>query len=289
MRLATTAALTAAALVATSGAAVAAPDVSATDRAAITKVIKTLESTADSATICALLTSSLIKKEFGSRKQCEAQPHGTATSFRVSGISVSGDSATAKITEHGDDAATGTWHFRRSSSTWKLSLVEADYYRSGFRSSFGSKYKSAGATIDPLDNKKYRACGLAGLLDRSDKAFLALVYELGTSRNKTFGQVFSRCSSKAPGGKSPFRKVFEYELRAGAKGAPAGVADCVVSKLRATISEPTLINEYMDSAGSLGNEKLYQAISTAGSACNKSGGSSGIHAPKNIVRPHPVH
>jgi hypothetical protein len=293
MRVATTAVLTITALTCTAGPALATTEVSAADRAAITKAINTAERNADPATRCGALSASLIKSLYGTKSRCvieeqEDAPSDLPKSVSISTLSVSGNKATVRITEHGGAGASGTWQLTRSGSTWQVSAMEADYFRSALRNVFGPKYKSAGATIDPLDNKAYRACGVAGLLNRSDKAFLALMKEIETSHYAVFGKVFSACTAKAPGRKSPFRTVFEYALREGAKGAPAGLADCVVTKLRSTISEATLINEYMDSAGSAGNNKLIQAIHTAAGACNKSGGSGRLR-PKGIVRPHPIH
>jgi hypothetical protein len=294
MRIAVTASLTTAALVCTSGSALAAPEVSAKDKAAIIKVINTADRNADSAKRCGALSSSLIKAMFGSKKQCLISQQGdseTPTSVKVSSISVSGNKAKAKLSERGGSESSGTWEFSRSGGTWHVSLMKADYFRSGLRVGFGPKYKSDGPETDPFDSKAYRACGLKALLERSDKKFLALIYESESSHNKVFGQVFSACSSKAPGGKSPFRKVFETVLKQedDAQGIPADLTSCVITKLRSAVSEPTLINALMDGVGSTGYNKFGQTISTVSNACNKGGASGQVRAPKGIRAPHPIH
>jgi hypothetical protein len=296
MRLVTTAALTAAALAATTGPALAVADTSAADKTAITKVITIADKPTDVAKSCAAYSPALLKTTFGSKKQClisqtPSDPSDLPKSITVSSISVSGKKAKAKVTEHGGDNAKGTWQLTKSGGTWQVTLVGADFLRSGLKSQFGPKYSSGGAAEDPFDSKSYRACALAKFLDRSDKQFLAFFYEVASARNKIFGQVFNSCTAKAPGGKSPFRKVLEAALKqqGDAQGVPADLTSCVITKLRTAVSEPTLINALVDGVGSTGYNKFSQTISTVSNACNKGGAAGQVRAPKGIVRRTPIH
>jgi hypothetical protein len=84
------------------------------------------------------------------------------------------------------------------------------------------------SSISVSGSKAYRLCGLKGLLDRSDKTFFAFEKEIATANNKVFGKTLYACTSKAPGGKSPFRKLFEADIRQRFGTDPKGVegADC---------------------------------------------------------------
>lgn len=215
MRKAATAALSAAALAAAigmGGTALAAPGVSSADKAALTKAALTkavnlIENSKDAAKTCgAGYTPALLKAMYGSKKQCEAftDSAGPSSTVKLSSISVSGSSAKAKVAEKDkSQTISGSWQFTRSGKAWQVSLIGADFLRAGYSLVLGPRYDSGGSA-DPFNGKAYRACGLAKMLDRSDKAFLTLIYQFTSSRNVEMGKAFAPCTKKAPGGKSPF-------------------------------------------------------------------------------------
>jgi hypothetical protein len=297
VRIAITAVLTAAALAATGGSALAAPDSSAADKAAITKVLKTVV-TGDAKKSCAGYTSALRKAMFGSEQQCELNQEVTTFAFTpkvaVSAISISGHKAKATVTERESNGnAIGTWNLTRSGTAWTVSLVAPDFWRSETSVAYGPKYSSGGTAIDPLDSKAYRACGLKGLLNRSDKKFLSFVYEMRSSRNAVIGKVFNACTSKAPGGKSPFRTTYEADIRQRFADSGPGAdkaADCMIGHLRTLISEVALINAQLDIAGTPGYDNILgKKWADAAAACNKEMGySKSIRAPHTKPGP-PIH
>jgi hypothetical protein len=295
MRVAATAVLTVTALTCTAAPGVAMAEVSAADRAAITKVIKVAVATTDPAKACTAYTPALYRAMFATKKPCSAakrqQTPELAVSIAVYSIKVSGKKATAKITVQGGDNGTGTWELARSGKTWQVSLIRADYWRSAFSHAFGPKYKSPKPDVDPFVNDAYRACGLKELLNRSDKGVIGFVYEFRAARNSTIGKAFSACTKKAPGGKSPFRTLFEKGFKQGAAqaGAPPEFAACVLTKMRSSVSEAMLINTVEDGSKSAAWAKLNKQLQTWGRACGKAGAAGKIRAPQGIVRPRPVH
>src|SRR4051812_5007951 len=146
MRVATTAVLTITALTTATAPALATTEVSAADRAAITKVINVAVATTDPAKACTAYTPAFYRAMFATKKSCSAAKHkntpDAAISIAVYSIKVSGKKATAKITVQGGDNGTGTWELVRSGKTWQVSLIRADYWRSAFGHAFGPKYKS---------------------------------------------------------------------------------------------------------------------------------------------------
>jgi len=107
-----------------------------------------------------------------------------------------------------------------------------------------------------------------------------------------FGKTLYACTAKAPGGKSPFRKLFEADIRQrfGTDTAGKQGADCMIGRLRTSISEPDLINAQMDGEGTPGYDHLVGTRwAAAAHACNKIlGYDKSIRAPHAEPRP-PIH
>src|SRR5437868_4045659 len=105
----------------------------------------------------------------------------TAATLTVAALATGTGPAAATAQVSAKDRSTpgisGTWHFARSASTWKVSGIDADYFRSLLAKAFGPTYKPS-SPGDPFATKSYRSCGLAGLLHRSDKALLTVIYQL---------------------------------------------------------------------------------------------------------------
>jgi len=268
--------------------------VSSSDGKAITATVRLIEQPEDPATSCAKgFTSAFRKKLFGTAAQCEVVltqtlVAGGPENVKVTGISVSGSSATAKVKEIGGQSsgATGTWKLAKSGKTWKVSDIDVVFFRSSYSAALGPTYTSDGPASDPLDAKAYRACGLKKILDRTDKQFLVLVYQQNSSRNVEFGKAFAACTAKAPGGKSPFFKVLEASIRKLAKNSnfSAAEASCVVKKIRAAYTEPALINMMSDGGGTPSGDMYGERLQNAANSCSK-GGKAGLRAPKEGAPP----
>jgi hypothetical protein len=265
------------------------------DIATITKLAKAID-TGKAATVCrTLLTPAMISATFGTVDNCiaddEADPSTGAT---VASVQVTGDAATAVVTDRGGstDGATGTWHFQRSGKTWKLAEWGVDYMRSQLAVNFGSGYKSSGAD-DPFANAAYRLCFRDGMLAEDDATFRKIALGMETNHNTLTGRVFAPCAAKAPDGISPFRKSFETGVRdqLHAFGAPTEAADCVVAKLRTALDEAALINALLDGPGSRTLSKVSVTVTNASKACAQ--GSTGLHptirAPKHRYAIRPLH
>jgi hypothetical protein len=290
MRITALAALTTTALICTAAPAPAASQVSAADRAAITRAIDAALTSGDIKQVCAAYTPTMFRRLYGSTKPCRTTgtrvTGGAPIQVAVYSVSVAGKNATAKVTVQGGDGGTGTFDLTKSTH-WQVSLIHANYWRSAFAHVYGPHYKSQGAKLDPFDNKAYRACGLKALLNRSDKEFLTLFYGYRLGHNTAFGKAFSTCAKKAPGGKSPFRVLYETSLRKGMKkgGASSDFQSCVITKMRSAVPAATLINTMMDGTESAAWQKLNKELDTWGAACGRGGGSGKIRAPRGIVRP----
>jgi hypothetical protein len=267
------------------------------DIAAITKLAKAIE-TGKAATVCkTLFTAAMVKTVFGDVATCVAADEGDndpTTGATVASVQVSGARATAIVTDKGgsSDGAGGTWHFERIGKTWQLAEWGVDYMRSEFDVGFGPTYVSDGAE-DPFNDSAYRTCIHDALAALDDVAVRAVAYGLQKSRNTKTGAVFATCSSKAPGGTSPFRKNFEDGLRQEfhAFGAPTEAADCVIGKLRTDLAEANLINGVLNGPGSKELNKVSATIAATTAACAK--GSTGSHptirAPKHAYTIRPLH
>jgi len=264
------------------------------DIAAITKLTKAVETGKPEVACRTLMNAAMIKATFGTVANCVAgaDTDDPTTGVTVASVQVTGNSATAVVTDSGgaNDGATGTWHFERTGKTWKLAGWGVDYMRSLTAVNFGPRYKPSDAD-DPFANEAYRLCVRDGMLAKDDAAFRKLALEMETDHNTLAGPVFAACATKGPGGESPFRAIFEQGLRDEFHhfGAPAEAADCVIDKLRTAVAEANLINAVLNGAGSSELNKVSATVVTTAAACAK--GSAGSHptirAPKHsyAIRP----
>jgi hypothetical protein len=229
---------------------------SAADAAAINKLVKTVDVTADYVhVVCERsFTSDYVTRAYGTMKACrhsrDANPPGSnPTSVSVLDITSDGDAASAHVTEHGGGASgsTGTWYFRRSSGTWQVSDLGIDYVRSHFKLGF-AQHKNRGPT-DPFADPAYRTCFADKLLALPDDQFVAANSATQSGRSYV-GRIVAPCDARAPGGSSPFRIEFNTVLRRDlAKDQPA-VAGCVVNAMQTRISDADLTDALLDPPGS---------------------------------------
>jgi hypothetical protein len=221
---------------------------SASDAAAITKLVNTVDVTADYARVVCdkSFTSDYVSRAYGNVKACRHSRDANAPGSKPTSVSVVDikidDVASAKVTEHGGGASgsTGTWYFRRSNGRWRVSDLGIDYVRSNFKLGF-VQHKDRGAT-DPFADAAYRECFADKLLALPNDQFVAANFATQSGRSYV-GTIVAPCDAEGPGGVSPFRIEFNTLLRQGL--APA-VADCAVNVMQTRIADTDLTDALLD-------------------------------------------
>lgn len=267
----------------------AATSTSKSDTAAITALAQAADTGANVATTCKTrFTAAFAKKLYGSVTKCAKSGDGDGTGAKVKSVKVSGSSATAKVTDVGGQTAgaTGTWHFTKSKGKWLVSDFGVDYLRSQASTTFGSSYKSSGAN-DPFGNSVYRKCINSHLKALSDSAFRKVVYSGNTGNNAPLAAVLAGCTKSAPGKMSPFRTLFESELRSDTAGqVPDDVLTCVIEKINSSVSDTALITALLDGSGSSSFKKFDAQVGQFVTTCSKGASKAGaFHAPAHAIAP----
>ncbi len=224
----------------------------ATDVAAITKLVKAVVVTADyQHVVCdSLFTPDFVTMAFGSLANCQENQAGTEkhpSGASVADVKVEGDLAAANVAVQGGSTAgsTGTWYFQRSAGTWRVADQGVNYLRSNFK--LGIVAQAGGDSSNPFADTAYRDCFAATVLALPDGKFITAFFanQAGAS---TLGQVVAPCDAKAPGGVSPFRALFEKEIRSAlaAQQLSATAQNCAVDAMKKTISDADLTDAILD-------------------------------------------
>lgn len=218
------------------------------DEARITDLARALTTAPVNDAVCrASFTDDFVARVFGDVEGCvtsgtDDEPGDNATEVKVSDIRVDGEDATAVVTETGgaSDGATGTWAFTRDAAGWRVSDWRIDYLRADFKAQFGAVYRPAGNN-DPFTDPTVRACVSEKLQGLADAEFRATVYEIirrSGGADEALKNWYYDCigGDGADGGVSTLRRLFEDGLRQ-AEQIPPDVIECVVAKLRKTVSD----------------------------------------------------
>ncbi|HEX3614445.1 MAG TPA: hypothetical protein VHU88_22350 [Sporichthyaceae bacterium] len=242
-----------------SAAPVKTPDARATpgstsDVSAITKIVKSVAVTADyQHVVCQqLFTPDFVTTAFGGMNDCQEYQVGAGTGSHATGASVSdvkveGDTAAGNVAVQGGSAggSTGTWYFQRSAGTWRVADQGVNYLRSNFK--LGIARQASTDSSNPFADTVYRDCFAVTVLALPDGQFRTAFFanQAGVS---TLGQVVAPCDAKAPGGVSPFRALFEKEIRSAlaAQQLSATTQNCAVYAMKKTISDPDLTDAILD-------------------------------------------
>jgi hypothetical protein len=222
---------------------------SASEAAAITRLVNTIDVKADYARVVCdrSFTSDYVTRAYRTMTACRHSrdanaPGSKPSSVSVVDVTIHGDAASARVTEHGGGASgsTGTWYFRRSKGRWRMSDLGIDYVRSNFKLGFDQR-KNRDAT-DPFADPTYRGCFADKLLALPDDQFVAANFATQSGRSYV-GTIVAPCDAQAPGGISPFRIEFNTVLR---QGLDPAVADCAVNTMQTRISDTDLTDALLD-------------------------------------------
>jgi hypothetical protein len=212
-------------------------------------------------------------------RKAEAKDDGSKppTGAQASAIKVDGDKATAdvKVTGGDTDGASGQIEFAKEDNAWKVDGISVAFLRAQARSSLSHDRGDALADptarscvsdgLDALSDDQLRTVAYDGIADRTNQAFLNII--------KT---CLSAGTSSSSGGDTPkdarvsvLRQQFEEGIRksATADGTSKKAVDCVVTKLRAAVSDKELLDLIGKSKGESPPE-LTKAVASAMIDCN---------------------
>jgi hypothetical protein len=218
------------------------------DQARITDLARFVVTAPTGDAMCSTqLASDFVSAVFGDVSTCrragaDNKPEDNATGATVSDIAVDGDSATAVVTEQGGaaDGASGTWGFvRNAAAGWRVAEWRIDYLRAEFKAQFGPAYRSDGSD-DPFGDATVRGCVSDRFQGLADPEFRATAYEIlrgsDSGDEALKGWYYDCIASGKTQGVSTLRRIFEDGLRQ-ADSIPPQVIECVVQKLRKTVSD----------------------------------------------------
>jgi hypothetical protein len=183
-------------------------------------------------------------------KQEEAKNTGKPpTGATVTDIKVSGDTATATVTDIGGDAAgaSGQLSYAKEKGAWKVDDLSIGYLRSELTA--GLKHGTA-----ELADPKVRKCLGDGLGALPDTQLKTIAYDsIGGRDNQDFLKIANGCLSQSTAASgsgdatqvSALRKKFEEGITQSAKadGKSQTVIDCVNKELRTSISDADILAE----------------------------------------------
>lgn len=235
----------------------------------IAAVVEKALTTVDPEVKCAeVVTKGFVTTVYGDLATCKeaevpddddnAKPTGAQTSR----VDVDGDGAKATVTVQGGDTdgSTGTLEFEKEDGDWKVSALGVDFLRSQLEKSLAS---SEDDPESPFADPAVRACIIDDLGEVQDEEFRTMAYA-GIAEKPTprFVEIVTACAQKGSpdpqdngadadedttsdddGEQSLLRRQFESGIRSAAKkdGATEKQIDCVVKKLRSTISEDEIV------------------------------------------------
>lgn len=218
------------------------------DEARIIDLARSVVTATSGETVCrAQLAGGFVAAVFGDVDTCvragaDHGPAEDATGAAVTDVAVDGNSATAVVTEHGGvaDGASGTWGFVRDAAGWRVAEWRMDYLRADFKAKFGPAYHADGAD-DPFADAALRSCVGDRFQALADTEFRATAYAIlrgADVGNQALRTWYYDCLSGGDGraGESTLRGIFENGLRQ-ADQIPPGVIECVVQKLRKSVSD----------------------------------------------------
>lgn len=205
-----------------------------------------------------VVTKGFVKKVYGDLATCkEAEvPDGDdnekPTGSDTSRVKVRGEQATATVTVQGGDTdgASGTLELEREDGAWKVSALGADFLRSQLEKSLANSDADS-----PFADAKVRACVEKALGALDDEEFRTIAYS-GIAERPTprFVEIVTTCAQQGSpdpddngadnGEQSLLRRQFESGIREAAKkdGATDEEIDCVVKRLRSSISEDDIVS-----------------------------------------------
>ena len=215
-----------------------------------------------------VVTKGFVTKVYGDLASCKeaeapddddnAKPTGARTS-RVD-VDGDGDAARATVTVQGGDTdgSTGTLEFEKEDGAWKVSALGVDFLRSQLEKSLAS---SDGDEDSPFADPAVRSCIVDDLGEVHDEEFRTMAYA-GIAEKPTprFVEIVTACAQKGSpdpqdngadeddaddGEQSLLRRQFESGIRSAAKkdGATEKQIDCIVKRLRTTVTEDEIVEE----------------------------------------------
>ncbi|HEX3614449.1 MAG TPA: hypothetical protein VHU88_22370 [Sporichthyaceae bacterium] len=262
------------------------------DRVAIARVVDQILAAKDPATACRnLMTPGFVAATFGNAATCVQAGQDQGATDRPSGgtvaaLTVSGDFATATVTDRGGNTAgaRGTWKFVRWGGNWQLNEQGADYLRAQNSLALGKNHQASGAD-NPFSNDQLRTCVPAETQALPDPEYRAFAQGM-TSGQSTIGKYFADCEHRT-GVPSPFRPGQLAAIRTTNEGKqlPDSLTNCMVAKFNSEILEADLVNALFDGAGSPSFTRLQMKIAGFGNACASQLG-MGTAPPTPAATPH---
>lgn len=276
-------------------------DTSANDREEIAAVVEKALTTTDPKVKCEeVVTKGFVSTVYGDLATCTkaetakaGEDDEKATGATTSGVKIDGETATATVTVEGGDTAgaTGQLSFEQEDGAWKVSELGLTFLRSQLDKGLAN---SADEADSPFADAKVRQCvseGFAGL-DEAEFRKLAYASIRDEEPDAKFVEIITTCAtnssdatdsddaagdddttSTTEAGAEPslLRRQFEEGIRESAQkdGATAAQIDCVVKKLRTTISDDDIVEQVKRGADDVSNElagKAAEAIAECGAA-----------------------
>lgn len=173
----------------------------------------------------------------------------------VSQIEIDGDKATAKATEVGGetDGASGEVELVKVDGAWRVDGLGIDFLRSKLDRGFANEENFADAEeAGPLADAEVRECFRKSLQDIDDEQFRQFAYdgiaERDDEMSPTVAEAIIDCMAEPGSGDgevSLLRLQFEQGIResAGADNVSEKQVDCVIAKLRETVSDQEIVDE----------------------------------------------
>jgi hypothetical protein len=262
-------------------------DDTAKDKAAITAVLTKAITSNDPEVMCVeTVTPAFVTRVYKTVAACRKaeapKPSDSPkpTGAKVTDVEVKDGKATASVTAVGGDTdgAHGTIDLAKDSGAWKVEDLSVEFLRSQLAQGFAN----ATFTADdgPLTDPAFRACLTKQLDALDDVAFKAVAYNAiaETETDPRFLKAVTTCqgetstatgSGDVPAPSSKVREQFEGGLRQSAEkdGTTTKTIDCIILKLRKTISDDEIIeaarsNSNTQSADNPITKKVAAAISS---------------------------
>lgn len=221
------------------------------DEKEIADVIKRAVTTTDVKVECEeTVTDDFVQRIYGDAAQCRKAERpepgeDEADDARVSKVKVDGDSATARVVFVGGDTdgASGSLELRKEDGDWRVDDLGVDLLRSTVNTGLDSESQEEPALRRPA----VRSCAKKAFADLSDDELKRVAYAAISEReggNAELGRLLAPClaasgSGSGAGDVSFLREKFEEGVTRSLRrrGASQATIDCIVRRLRTTISD----------------------------------------------------